>query len=101
MGRQVYRATRLYFARLAEERPQVVVFEDVHWMDASSAALLEHLLPLIDELPLLFCCVSRPEPDSALTHLQELAHGQYAERSTEIALQPALVRREHDACPAT
>ena len=88
MGRQVYRATRLYFARLAKERPQVVVFEDVHWLDGSSAALLEHLLPLAGELPLLFCCVSRPEEDSALTRLQELAHAQYAERLTEIALQP-------------
>ncbi len=31
-------------------RPLVVTFEDVHWMDASSAALLEHLLPLVDEV---------------------------------------------------
>ena len=53
MGHQLYRASRLYFTRLAEEKPLVVAFEDVHWLDASSAALLEHLLPLIDELPLL------------------------------------------------
>ncbi len=51
MGRQLYRASRLYFARLAEERPLVVAFEDVHWMDASSAELLEHLLPLIRRGP--------------------------------------------------
>ena len=87
MGQQVYRASRLYFARLAAERPAVVVLEDVHWMDASSAALLEHLLPLVDEAPLLVCCVSRPELDSPLTRLQELARADYSDRSTEIALQ--------------
>ena len=75
MGRQVYRATRLFFARLAAERPTVVVVEDVHWLDGSSASLLEHLLPLTREAPLLFCLISRPETeaDTALARLQELA----------------------------
>ena len=49
MGRQVYRSTRRLFARMAAERPTVVVVEDVHWLDGSSAALLEHLLALVDE----------------------------------------------------
>jgi len=88
MGRQLYRASRLYLARLAEERPLVVVFEDVHWLDDSSAALLEHLLPLTAEVPLLICCVARPEVDSALTRLQELARGEHAERSSELRLEP-------------
>ena len=88
MGRQVYRTAWLYFARLAKERPLVVVFEDVHWLDGSSAALIEHLLPLINETPLLFCCVARPETDSALTHLPELAHERHAEHLTEIVLHP-------------
>ncbi len=90
MGRQVYRATRLFFARLAAERPTVVVVEDVHWLDGSSASLLEHLLPLTREAPLLFCLISRPqtEADTALARLQELAREQYADRVTEIALRP-------------
>ena len=88
MGHQLYRASRLYFTRLAQEKPLVVVFEDVHWLDASSAALLEHLLPLIDELPLLVCCVARPELETALTRVQELAAGDYADRATSIALRP-------------
>ena len=88
MGRQLYRAARLYFTRLAQERPLVVTFEDVHWLDASSTALLEHLLPLIDKLPLLVCCVARPELDTALTQVQQLARTAYAERTTHVALQP-------------
>jgi hypothetical protein len=87
MGRQLYRASRLYFARLAGERPLVVAFEDVHWMDASSPALLEHLLPLMDEVPVLFCCVSRPELDSALDRVQELARTDYADGARHITLR--------------
>ena len=88
MGRQIYRATRLYFGRLAQERPIVVVFEDVHWLDGSSAALLEHLLPLTKESPILFWFVSRPEAESVLTRLQELSRSEYSERLTEITVEP-------------
>ncbi len=88
MGRQIYRATRLYFARLAQKRPTVVVFEDVHWLDGSTATLLEHLLPLSGEVPILFCLVSRPETETALAGLRELVHGEHADRLTEIALRP-------------
>ena len=86
MGGQVYRASRRYFSRLAEARPHVVVLEDVHWLDASSAALLEHLLPLVRDVPILFCCVSRPEPDSPLTLLQELARVDYADCARQVPL---------------
>ena len=66
MGRQVYRAVRLYFARLAERRPTVVVVEDMHWLDGSTALLLEHLLPLVNDVRILFCLVSRPETESGV-----------------------------------
>ena len=88
MGHQIYRATRLFFSRVARERPTVVVFEDVHWLDGSSAALLEHLLPLTLREPILFFLVSRPEADSALTRLRELVRSEYADHLIEIALRP-------------
>ena len=63
MGRQVYRTAWLYFGRLARGGQAVlVVFEDVHWLDGSLAALIEHLLPLINETPLLFCCAPDRKP---------------------------------------
>ena len=64
MGRQVFRTMRLFVSRLAKERPLVLVFEDVHWLDGSSVDLLEHLLPLSREAAVLFCLVGRPEVDS-------------------------------------
>ena len=99
MGRQVYRASRLFFARLAAERPLVVVFEDVHWLDGSSAALLEHLLPLIDEAAPPLLLRRRPEPDTALTRSRSWRARDYADRSTEIALQPSPRQESDDARP--
>jgi class 3 adenylate cyclase/tetratricopeptide (TPR) repeat protein len=88
LGHQVYRASRLFFRRLAEKQPLVLVIEDLHWMDSSSAGLLEHLLPLVYGVPLLICGVSRPEPDTPASHLREIAAESYTDWYTEIALTP-------------
>jgi class 3 adenylate cyclase/tetratricopeptide (TPR) repeat protein len=88
MGRQVFLASRRFFERLAQAQPTVLVFEDLHWVDASSALLLEHLLPLVRSVPLSIVGVSRPEPDSPVAHLPELAAADYADRYTEIRLSP-------------
>ncbi len=72
-GHQIYLATRRFFERLALSRPTVIMFEDLHWADESSALLLEHLLPLVERFPLLFIISSRPYRQSPLTRLQEVA----------------------------
>jgi predicted ATPase len=60
MGHQIFRTALLLFERTARNRPVVVAFEDWHWADASSATLLEHLLPLADRVPILFIVACRP-----------------------------------------
>ena len=88
MGRQVFRTARLFFARLAQERPLVLIFEDVHWSDHSSTLLLEHLLPLVREVPLLLCGVGRPDPETPIARLREIGLREYAHCYTEIFLEP-------------
>jgi len=61
IGLQIFRSTLLTFESSARRRPLVVAFEDWHWADASSASLLEHLLPLSDRAPILFVVASRGE----------------------------------------
>lgn len=39
MGRQVFRSVRRVFEYLARQRPVVLVFEDLHWVDQSSTEL--------------------------------------------------------------
>ena len=88
MGRQVFLASRRFFERLAQVRPLVLVFEDLHWADESSTLLLEHLLPLVHRVPLLMCGVSRPEANTPAFRLKEIASKDHERRYTEIRLDP-------------
>jgi class 3 adenylate cyclase/tetratricopeptide (TPR) repeat protein len=86
MRHQIFRASRLYFERLALERPTVLVFEDFHWADQSSEGLLEHLLPLVETVPLLVVCPTRPDPDTSGGRFLAYAGKNHSERYVEIRL---------------
>ena len=88
MGRQVFLASRQFFERLAQVRPLVLVFEDLHWADESSTLLMVHLLPLVHRVPILMCGVSRPEANTPAFRLKEIASKDYERRYTEIRLDP-------------
>lgn len=66
VGERLQEALLHYFQGLCTKQPLVLVFEDCHWIDASSAALLERLLPLAVTSPLLLCLVARPEMEGTL-----------------------------------
>jgi class 3 adenylate cyclase/tetratricopeptide (TPR) repeat protein len=86
MGQQILVASHRFFERLAAERLLVLVFEDLHWVDESSARLLEHLLPLVEQTPLLVCGLSRPESKTPAARLRQIAARYYEGCYTEIAL---------------
>ena len=88
MGKQIFLTSRRFFERLARSQPTVLVFEDLHWMDEFSTLLVEHLLPLVETLPLLIFGVTRPEPDTPAAHLHELIEHNFADHYTEIRLAP-------------
>lgn len=86
--RQVFRGMRLLFERLAQQKPTIVLLEDAFWMDRSSAALLEHLIPLIETTPLLICLVTRGESDGSESPIRVVAARDYPQRYQEIVLKP-------------
>ncbi|MFV0475590.1 MAG: ATP-binding protein [Pikeienuella sp.] len=51
----------------AEEKPLVIVFEDVHWLDATSRDYLAHLLRDIGRRRLMAVLTTRPAAGAALT----------------------------------
>lgn len=88
MGAQILLTSRRFYEQLARKQPLVLVFEDLHWIDRSSAQLLEHLLPLVGEVPLLIVGTSRPDDDGVVGRLRMHARQLNDERATEIVLSP-------------
>ncbi|HEX9029777.1 MAG TPA: adenylate/guanylate cyclase domain-containing protein, partial [Anaerolineales bacterium] len=88
MGRQIFLAARRFFERLAQTRPVVLVIDDLHWVDESSVRLLEHLLPLVQSVPLLVIGLSRRDRESAAAQLADTIRRDYAAHYTEIQLEP-------------
>ena len=50
---ELFTAWRRFLEEIAEERPTVLVFEDLHWADEALLAFLEHLADVAEGVPLL------------------------------------------------
>ncbi|HVH50531.1 MAG TPA: ABC transporter substrate-binding protein, partial [Gaiellaceae bacterium] len=76
------------FARLAEEAPLVLALEDLHWSDPTSVQLLEQLLGLAEQSPVLLVLTMRPERDHPAWGLRELAAREFPHLHSELDLEP-------------
>jgi class 3 adenylate cyclase/tetratricopeptide (TPR) repeat protein len=56
-----FAAWRQFFEALAEQRPAVLVFEDLHWADDDLLDFVDHLVDWGTGVALLVVCVTRPE----------------------------------------
>jgi predicted ATPase len=54
-------SARVFVEALASERPTVLLFEDIHWADASLLDLLEALAARVRDVPLMLLAMARPE----------------------------------------
>ncbi len=58
---EAFAAWRRFFERLAELRPLVLVFEDLHWADDNLLDFVEYLVEWTIGVPILIVCTARPE----------------------------------------
>lgn len=79
--------TQLLRAR-AGLSPIVVVMDDLHWADVSSIELLESLLRLCEDRPILFIHLFRPGFPSTSERVREQARARHGQRHLEIELRP-------------
>jgi class 3 adenylate cyclase/tetratricopeptide (TPR) repeat protein len=59
--KELFAAWRLFFERLSETYPAVLVFEDMQWADASLLDFIEELLDLSRSHPIYVVTLARPE----------------------------------------
>jgi class 3 adenylate cyclase/tetratricopeptide (TPR) repeat protein len=88
LRRQVFLSMRQLFERLTQRQPIVLVMEDWHWVDHSSVALCEHLLPLTSSSGLLFWFITRAEPGDPAARIRAAASRHPGVSCQEIALMP-------------
>jgi class 3 adenylate cyclase/tetratricopeptide (TPR) repeat protein len=58
---EAFAAWRRFFEALAEQRPVVLVFEDVQWADEGLLDFVDELADRVAGVPLLVVCSARPE----------------------------------------
>jgi class 3 adenylate cyclase/tetratricopeptide (TPR) repeat protein len=92
-------------ATLARERPLVLFAEDLHWADPSSLELLDRMIGLLSDLPILLIVSFRPEfaapwvghANATLVTLSRLNRRDAMQLATEVvigrALRPALLEQ--------
>ena len=54
-------SARVFVESLARSCPTMLLFEDIHWADASQLDLLETLASRVRDVPVLFVALARPE----------------------------------------
>jgi class 3 adenylate cyclase/tetratricopeptide (TPR) repeat protein len=85
---RTFRAVEKVITEAAQRYPLVLLFEDLHWCDATSLALLEHLLPSVRQVPLLIVLIFRPHQEHGSWRLRQAAVEQFAECHADLLLEP-------------
>ncbi len=75
-------------AAIGQHAPRVLVFEDLHWADRSSLRLLEEIVPLARDVPLLFVLATRPIASETSEPLLANLRKSCAEYYSEVRLAP-------------
>lgn len=88
LKRAMHESILKYWRHAASIRPYTFVFDDLHWADSASAELLQYLLPLVEEVPMLFVFAGRPYQSSVAWRVKETAAANHPQHYTEICLNP-------------
>ena len=59
-------ALREWLLGEARQQPVILILDDFHWADDLSRDMLQSLVNLVHEAPILLCIVARPQPETPL-----------------------------------
>jgi len=79
----LFSAWRLFFERMSDTAPVVLVFEDLHWADTALLDFVEHLLDWSRARPIFVLALTRPE---LLERRSDF--GMHGHSSTRLVLEP-------------
>lgn len=59
-------ALREWLLQEAQKKALILILDDFHWADDLSRDTLSSLIPIIHQAPVLFCVMTRPQPETSL-----------------------------------
>jgi tetratricopeptide (TPR) repeat protein len=84
----VFTAVGEWAIAVSARRPLAIAFDDLHWADPHSIALIEHLMSLTASHPILVVCVSRLDRESPFWAVRQRAADSYPGLVTLVQLAP-------------
>jgi predicted ATPase/class 3 adenylate cyclase/Tfp pilus assembly protein PilF len=88
MRQQMFIALRTLLLAAAATQPLAVLFEDAHWLDSASMDALFFLLGVIEQAPILVCCLLRTEEAGRHSRILTVAARLCPGRMLHLTLQP-------------
>lgn len=88
LRRQIFYSVKELFTKLAEQKPLILIFEDLHWSDRASIELIEQLMSAADVAPIMLCGVFRPLRSELCWRFKIKAEIDFPYRYTEVILAP-------------
>jgi predicted ATPase len=89
----IFRALKSLFVRLSEDKPLVMVLDDLQWVDRASEAFLDYFIDSMSQHPILLVLLYRPEythPWEKKSHYSKIGLGQL-KRESSVELISALL----------
>jgi predicted ATPase/class 3 adenylate cyclase/regulation of enolase protein 1 (concanavalin A-like superfamily)/ribosomal protein L40E len=84
---QTFMTLRDLFFTLSQQKPLILIFEDLHWADDLSLDMINLLMDLLTLSSLMLLCVYRPEKEHKSWHIGTRASGKCLDRYREITLR--------------
>lgn len=88
LSARIILAVQMLVERMAERRPLVLSFEDLHWADGGSLKLIETLMLVTEHFPVFLILLFRPDLDKPVWQLKLTADMHFAHRYIELKLSP-------------
>jgi class 3 adenylate cyclase len=88
LHRRIHQAVQSFLAARAKDKPLVLVWDDLHWGDPSSLGMVESLLPLTQQYPLLLVMMYRPAREGRIWQFHQRVSERMGEAHTVIELSP-------------
>ena len=88
LARHVRNAVVVFTEYLCQRRPQVFVFEDLHWADSASLEVVDALTRVPERASLMLVLVFRPRRQEPSWQIHETTARELSHRYTPITLQP-------------